>query len=251
MAEQSWDPNNYAHHARFVADLGMPVVELLAPRPGERVLDLGCGDGALTVKLVELGCEVVGVDASAPQIEAARALGLEAYTVDGHELAYASEFDAVFSNAALHWMKRDPDRVIANVYRALKPGGRFCAEMGGAHCVETIYQGLASCLARRGIDAAALNPWFFPAPEDYGARLERAGFRIAEIKHFPRLTPLPTDIAGWLGTFAQVFLGAVPEAKRPGFIAEVVEELRPALCDAAGSWTADYTRLRFLAHKPE
>src|SRR5260370_40908069 len=124
---QQWDPERYAKNARFVSDLGWPVVELLAPRPGERILDLGCGDGALTRKLVDLGCEVVGVDASAAQIEAAKALGLDARVVDASALAFEEQFDAVFSNAALHWM-READRVIANVYRALRPGGRFVAE---------------------------------------------------------------------------------------------------------------------------
>src|SRR5882672_2945223 len=105
---QTWDPERYAKNARFVSDLGAPVVELLEPRRGERILDLGCGDGALTRKLVELGCEVVGVDASAAQVEAARALDLDARVVDGHALDFDHEFDAVFSNAALHWMRGAP-----------------------------------------------------------------------------------------------------------------------------------------------
>lgn len=116
----SWDPERYAQHARFVSDLGMPVVELLAPAPGERILDLGCGDGALTEKLAAMGCRVVGIDSSAAQIEAARKRGLDAYVMDGQRLTFQDEFDAVFSNAALHWMTR-ADGVIAEVWRALKP----------------------------------------------------------------------------------------------------------------------------------
>src|SRR2546430_1639068 len=107
--QQTWDPERYARHARFVSDLGMPVVDLLAPQPGERILDVGCGDGALTVKLVERGCQVVGVDGSARQVEAARALGIDAHVMDAQELAFEGEFDAVFSNAAMHWMKRADD----------------------------------------------------------------------------------------------------------------------------------------------
>src|ERR1700688_2897528 len=126
---QTWDPDRYARNARFVSDLGMPVVELLAPQPSERILDLGCGDGALTAKLVAMGCEVVGVDSSEAQIAGARALGLDARLMDGHALSFRSEFDAVFSNAALHWMRRS-DEVIAGVHRALRPHGRFVAEMG-------------------------------------------------------------------------------------------------------------------------
>ena len=124
---QTWDPDRYARNARFVADLGAPVVELLAPRAGERILDLGCGDGVLTAKLASLGCHVIGVDASAQQIDAARKLGLDARVMNGEALDFDSEFDAVFSNAALHWM-RDPAKVIAGVHRALTPHGRFVGD---------------------------------------------------------------------------------------------------------------------------
>src|SRR4051794_22877021 len=127
---QTWDPKSYAHNAGFVAELGGGVLQLLAAQPGERVLDLGCGDGVLTEQLMRAGCKVVGVDSSAPQIEAAKARGLQALVVSGEALSFDSEFDAVFSNAALHWM-RDADAVISGVYRALVPGGRFVAEMGG------------------------------------------------------------------------------------------------------------------------
>jgi trans-aconitate methyltransferase len=245
---QVWDPDRYARNARFVADLGMPVVELLAPRPGERVLDLGCGDGALTAKLVAMGCDVVGVDASEPLVTAARALGLDARLMDGEALAFDAEFDAVFSNAALHWMRR-PDAVIAGVHRALRPHGRFVAECGGHRCVATIRGALLDALDRRGLDGAAFDPWFFPTADDYGARLERAGFAIDSIAVFPRPTPLPGDIVGWLETFAIAFTHALPEADRPSYLDEVRRALEPALRDATGQWTADYTRLRFAAHR--
>src|SRR5271168_1826644 len=156
---QSWDPDAYARNARFVSDLGEPVVQLLAPRAGERILDLGCGDGALTLKLAAMGCDVVGVDSSAPQIEAARRLGLDARVADGARLAFDAEFDAVFSNAAIHWMK-PADDVIAGVWRALKPGGHFVAEFGGHGCVVTIKRAIVEALRRRGIDGDALNPWY-------------------------------------------------------------------------------------------
>jgi trans-aconitate methyltransferase len=120
-ATQTWDPATYARNARFVSDLGSPVMELLAPQPGERILDLGCGDGALTKKLVELGCEVVAVDASAPQIEAAKKLGLDAHVMSAEALTFWEEFDAVFSNAVLHWIKHT-DPMIAGGYRSFKPG---------------------------------------------------------------------------------------------------------------------------------
>src|SRR2546425_4508256 len=163
---QTWDPERYARNARFVADLGMPVVELLAPQPGERILDLGCGDGVLTEKLVAMGCQVVGVDSSAELIKAAEARGLDARVMDGQNLTFEKEFDAVFSNAALHWMKRADD-VIAGVRRALKPGGRFVAECGGHKCVATIENALLDALQRRGITREDINPWYFPTLEDY------------------------------------------------------------------------------------
>jgi SAM-dependent methyltransferase len=246
---QTWDPERYARNAGFVAELGMPVVDLLSPQAGERVLDLGCGDGVLTAKLVALGCEVVGVDASAAQVAAARALGLEARVLDGHALDYAAEFDAVFSNAALHWLTR-PDAVIDGVWRALRPGGRFVAELGGRGCVATICSALVDALDRRGIDGGSRVPWYFPTVEDYGERLSRRGFSVPFIKLIPRPTPLPGDVTGWLETFAESFTNAVEPGSRGEYIAGVRERLRPLLCDEAGRWTADYVRLRFEAIKP-
>jgi len=246
--QQRWDPDSYARNARFVSDLGAPVLELLAPQPGERILDLGCGDGALTAKLAAIGCSVLGVDGSEAQVEAARQLGLDSRLGDGHRLAFDAEFDAVFSNAALHWMKR-PDDVIAGVSRALKPGGRFVAEFGGYGCVEKIKRALIASLASRGIDGERLNPWYFPTVEDYSARLIRGGFTIRYIALIPRPTPLPTEINGWLETFAQSFMAPLEVRERAAFIDEVRESLRPALCDADGNWFADYMRLRFAAYK--
>ena len=245
---QSWDPDRYARNARFVADLGMPVVELLEPQPGECILDLGCGDGALTAKLVDMGCSVVGVDSSAEQIEAARQIGLDAHVMDGHGLNFENEFDAVFSNAALHWMGH-PDEVIAGVRRALKPGGRFVAECGGHGCVNTIVRALTEALKRRGLWEDGVNPWYFPTDEEYRERLKRQGFDVKYIALIPRPTPLPGDIGGWLETFAESFTSRVPEAERPAFLEEVREAMRPKLCDAEGAWTADYIRLRFKAVK--
>jgi SAM-dependent methyltransferase len=246
---QSWSPERYEKNARFVSDLGAPVVELLAPRAGERILDLGCGDGALTEKLVALGCEVVGVDGSAEQVAGARRRGLDAHVADGQALAFEREFDAVFSNAALHWMKR-ADAVIDGVWRALRPGGRFVAECGGHGCVAKIEAALLAGLARRGVDGRQFHPWLFETDAAYCARLEARGFTVPYIALIPRPTPLPGDITGWLETFAESFSAGLPPAERPGYIAEVREALRPQLSDAAGHWTADYVRLRFSALKP-
>ncbi|MGA2427685.1 MAG: methyltransferase domain-containing protein [Candidatus Acidiferrum sp.] len=245
---QTWDPDRYARNARFVSDLGAPVVELLAPRAGERILDLGCGDGVLSAKLAAMGCNVIGVDASPAQIQATQKLGVEAQVVDAEHLNFEAEFDAVFSNAALHWM-RNPDAVINGVHRALRPGGRFVAEMGGYGCVETIKRALIEALNRRGFDGQAASPWYFPTVEDYSARLNNRGFTINYIALIPRPTTLPGDVTAWLETFAQSFTATLPQAERPGYLAEVQEALRPKLCDSQGKWTADYVRLRFSAQK--
>jgi SAM-dependent methyltransferase len=245
---QTWDPERYARNARFVADLGAPVMELLAPSAGERILDLGCGDGVLTAKLAAMGCAVVGVDGSAAQVEAARKLGLDARVMDGEKLSFDNEFNAVFSNAALHWM-RNPDTVIAGVWRALRPGGRFVAEFGGHGCVAKIRKALVNALNSRGIDGEAADSWYFPTVEEYTAELKTGGFAINYIALIPRPTPLPGDVTGWLETFAESFTACLAPTERPAYVEEVREALRPLLCDAEGKWTADYVRLRFAAMK--
>ena len=247
---QKWDAQQYSEQARFVSDLGMPVVELLAPRPGERVLDLGCGDGVLTAKLVAFGCKVVGVDGSASMVGAARALGLDARVVDGQALPFDREFDAVFSNAALHWMKQ-PEEVIDGVWRALEPGGRFVGEFGGEGNVATIVAALEATLRARGVDPEPFNPWYFPTVEQYRALLSARGFIVDTSTLFPRSTPLPGDVVGWLETFAQPFAAALTEPERPAFFQSVMDACRPTLCDSDGRWHADYVRLRFSATKPD
>jgi SAM-dependent methyltransferase len=210
-------------------------VELLAPKPGERILDLGCGDGVLTKRLADLGCEVVAVDSSVPQIEAARNLGLNAHAISGEDLPYKEEFDAVFSNAVLHWIRR-ADVTLAGVYRSLKPGGRFVAESGGHGCVHKIRTALVQALDRRGFDGEARVPWYFHTPGDYATRLERAGFRVDSIALIPRPTPLPGDIIGYLETFALNFFQGFSDEARSDYLQEVRMVLEPQLRDADGYW---------------
>jgi trans-aconitate methyltransferase len=247
---QTWNAAGYAANAHFVPALGQPVLELLQLRSGERILDLGCGDGALTEKLVALGAQVVGVDNSPDMVAAARRRGLDARIIDVRSMTFQDEFDAVFSNAALHWVKDDPDAPIACAFRALRAGGRFVGELGGHACVGAITVALLAALERRGIrDAAAWIPWYFPTVEEYEIRLRRAGFVTQSVQLVPRPTPLPTGMRGWLETFANPFCAPLPKDERGAFLDEVTALLEPVLCDAQGRWTADYIRLRFVAVK--
>jgi trans-aconitate methyltransferase len=247
---QRWFPDRYAAHGRFVADLAEPLLVMLEARPGERILDIGCGDGALTEKIAAAGAAVVGVDFSAEQIEAARARGLDAHVADGQKLEFDGEFDGILTNAALHWMK-DADAVIDGMWRALKPGGRLVGEMGGQGNVARVSGALMAAMERRGLDSRAAWPWYFPGPDEYRAKLEARGFRVDYIELIPRPTPLPADIAGWFETFGEAFLLAAPEDQRATIIDEAREALRPELQDEDGNWTADYVRLRFAAVRPD
>lgn len=247
MNTQTWTSEGYAENARFVSDLGMPVLELLAPQAGERILDLGCGDGVLTKKIADFGCKVVGIDSSADFVASARKLGLEVVHKSASDMEWGPEFDAVFSNAALHWMK-DADNVIGRVAQALRPRGRFVAEMGGYNCVSTLQSALIEELDDRGYDGQAANPWYFPTVEDYAPRLVAAGFTVDYIALIPRPTPLPGDVMGWLMTFGCCFAAVLPLEERANYLECVRERVRTRLCDENGHWTADYVRLRFKAH---
>jgi len=247
---QTWNAAGYAANAHFVPALGQPVLDLLQPKAGERILDLGCGDGILTEKLVALGARVVGIDSAPDMIDAARRRGIDARIMDAMSMTFENEFDAVFSNAALHWIKDDPDAPIAGAFRALVPGGRFVGELGGHGCVSAITVALMATLERRGVShAASLIPWYFPTVDEYEVRLRRAGFKPQSVQLIPRPTPLPTGMRGWLETFANPFCATFAQKERNDFLDEVTTRLKPVLCDSGGRWTADYMRLRFKAIK--
>jgi SAM-dependent methyltransferase len=244
MSAQRWDATDYASNARFVSDLAGPVVELLAPRAGERILDLGCGDGALTEQLATLGTTVVGVDGSAEMVTAAGARGLDVRLADVRALAFAGEFDAVFSNAVLHWVP-DLAPVLDGVRRALRPHGRFVAECGGHGCVAAVCTALTAVAAQRGVPTTL--PWTFRTVDDVEEALAAAGFEPMTVQLLPRPTFLPSGMRAWLGTFAGWMFDGLPTADRDAAFADVVELLRPQLCDSRGRWTADYVRVRFAA----
>jgi len=244
---QTWNAADYAANARFVSDLGQPVLDLLAPRSGERILDIGCGDGALTARLVEAGATVVGVDPAPDFVAAARARGIDARALDAQALPFEREFDAVFTNAVLHWVP-DLDAALRGMHRALRPGGRCVGEFGGHGNVAAVSTALRAVGRQHGVDVQM--PWRYVTPADFSRRLVAAGFMPVSVDLIPRPTPLPSGMAAWLRTFAGPIFEQLPAAVRDTALDETVELLRWSLCDEQGRWTADYVRLRFAARLP-
>lgn len=246
-----WNAQDYAANAGFVPALGNAALELLAPRAGEAILDLGCGDGVLTKRIADAGADVLGVDSSADMLAAARARRLAVEQADGQALAFDTRFDAVFSNAALHWMP-DQRAVAEGVFRALKPGGRYVGECGGFGNIAAIRTALRAVLGAHGFQPDSGGGQTYLTAEAFTAIHAAAGFTAIEARIIPRPTPLATGIRGWLKTFRAGFLdeAGVPEAARARVIDEVEALLAPALRDADGNWTADYVRLRWQARKP-
>ena len=248
MAAQTWDPLAYERNGAFVHQLAGGVLEWLDPQPGEYVLDLGCGDGHLTRRIAESGAHVLGVDASAAMVAAARERGVEAEQAIAEELPFRDgTFDAVFSNAALHWV-RGQDAMLAQVHRVLKSGGRFVAEMGGHGNVAAIHVAFTAILERHGFGDREIGVNYYPTTNSYTERLKRHGFSVEQMKLIPRPTKLPeSGMEGWLRTFRRGVLEGLPEDVREAVVRESVELLEPALRDEAGNWIADYVRLRFVA----
>ena len=248
-----WSPADYAKNAAFVPQLGDAVLHLLAPRPGELILDVGCGDGALTARIAAAGANVIGLDASVEMVEAARARGIDAFVADaeGMDLARFGQFDAVFSNAALHWML-DPDAVATGIFAALKAGGRFVGEMGGEGNLATLRRGLRDELTERGYEMPAQDPAWYASAEEFTRLYCVAGFSGIRAELLPRPTPLPGGIAAWVTTFRAGLLdmAMVPEWEREALAAAVEARVAPALRQADGTFCADYVRLRFSMRKP-
>jgi len=245
---QTWNPETYAREAAFVPALGAGVLEWLAAQPGEHILDLGCGDGQLTQRITATGAIVTAIDASTEMVASARARGIAADEGGAESLPYPDgAFDAVFSNAVLHWV-RGQDEMMQQVRRVLRSGGRFVAEMGGHGNIAAIRVAFAAVLARHGFPALGDRGNYYPTPEAYAGRLAKHGFIVEKMIHFPRPTPLGEGrMDGWLRTFCRGALDKLPEETREIVIEETVALLAPALRDEDGRWTADYVRLRFIA----
>jgi len=244
-----WDADRYQRQFGFVSAMAGDLVELLDPRPGETVLDLGCGTGELAAEIQGRGARVWALDADPAMVAAARErLGADRVLLaDGHAFTLPEPVDAVFSNAALHWMPR-PSEVIARVRAALRPGGRFVAELGGAGNIDAILEAFGAATAEAGLPRPP-NPWYFPAPGRYATLLEAGGFRVARMEHFPRPTPLEGGdhaLADWLAMFGRSLTAAVPEDLLSQVVARTAELAAPRL-RRDGRWVADYWRLRFVA----
>ena len=245
---QTWDAQAYGWNGAFVHELAGGVLEWLNAQIGEFVLDLGCGDGKLTQRLAATGAHVLGVDASADMVAAARERGIEAEQANAESLPFHdATFDAVFSNAALHWV-RDHESMLAQIHRVLKPGGRFVAEMGGHGNIAAIRVALMAVLSRHGYGDREDGVNYYPTAESYTIRLNRHGFRVEQMAIIPRPTKLAeSGMEGWLRTFRRGVLDGLPQDLREAVVKETSELLAPALCDETGNWIADYVRLRFVA----
>jgi trans-aconitate methyltransferase len=255
VTDQAWNPTHYDRAGAFVPKLAADLIELLSPQPGERVLDLGAGTGDLTQALAAAGARPLGLDASQAMVsEASRKHpNLEFVVGDGQELGFDREFEAVFSNATLHWMSRAED-VARGVARALKPGGRFVAEFGGARCVQTVRDAVQAELAELGFEGHAtpgpgVPRWYFPTVAQYARVLDDAGLFARSLLWFERPTRLEGEggLENWLELFCLPLLRALGD-RRAALVAGVERRCRAALF-RDGSWWLDYTRLRVVATK--
>ena len=252
-----WSPTDYAKNAAFVPALGAAALTLLDPQPGEMIVDLGCGDGALTALIEATGAKVVGLDASPEMVKAARSRGIDAYVADAQALGLTraalcfGQLDAAFSNAALHWML-DPGAVAEGVFSILRPGGRFVGEMGGKGNLATLRRALRDELTERGFALPVEDPQWYPSVEEFLRFYSCAGFIDIQAQLIPRVTPLPAGIAAWVKTFRAGWLdvAGVPESNRSDVAEAVQRRLAGTLCTPEGSWYADYVRLRFTMRKP-
>jgi len=240
-----WNPESYSQHTAFVSELALPVVELLAPKKGEKILDAGCGDGTLAVVIEKYGAKVIGIDMSTEMIDACKSKGIEAYVGSVTELPYTNEFDAVFSNAALHWVK-EPKRALEQMAKSLKSGGRFVAEFGGEGNVYNIVKAMEKVFANHPEFGVFDNPWYFPSVTEYKELLESVGFQVESIELIPRPTPMD-DIVNWLDVFANGIAEHLSQEQFEVFTIECRDILKETNYSDEEGWVLDYVRLRVAA----
>lgn len=238
-----WDAADYARVGGFVAALGEAAFDLLDPHPGEEILDIGCGDGTLTLKIRDSGASVVGIDNSESMIAAARSKGLDARLMDAAELKFTEAFDAAFSNATLHWILAK-NRAARAIWFALKPGGRFAGEMGGEGNLDLLREALDDVLVLRGFGPPTFAANWYPSAEDFVAVYEQAGFKDVDARLIERPTPLDHGVAAWVTTFRAGWLD------RAGVPLDQRQSIADQVADRVGTTTADYVRLRFWMRKP-
>ena len=244
----AWDADVYDDSHAFVYEYGADLLEVLSPADDERILDLGCGTGHLTAEIAATGADVVGLDSAEAMVEQARSSypDLAFVCADARSMPFDEPFDAIFSNAALHWI-HDQDAVLGAVRDAIEPGGRFVGELGGHGNVDAIVSATVDELERRGYEGA--NPWYFPSIGEYATRLESHDLEVRYARLFDRPTVLEDGENGlrrWLELFGDGLLESVPSGERDAVLEAVEDRLRPELF-ADGTWTADYRRLRFVA----
>ena len=243
----AWNADLYVEQHKFVWERAGGVLEMLQARPGETILDLGCGTGNLTAKIAALGANVIGIDASAEMIARAKNdnPGIDFRVADACEFEIEAPVVAIFSNATLHWVQ-PPEKAIDRMYAALRPGGRLVAEFGGHGNINAIVVALESELVDRQLPVT--NPWFYPSVAEYASMLESAGFEVRFAELFDRPTPLQGEdgMRLWYEQFAGHFFAGVSADDKRDIIAGAVERLRPLLW-RDGEWIADYRRIRVIA----
>ncbi|MEM6764415.1 MAG: methyltransferase domain-containing protein [Bacteroidota bacterium] len=248
-----WNANLYNQKHAFVYQFGSSLVEMLAPQAGEAILDIGCGTGELSSQISEHCKEVVGIDKSTNMITQAKQNypALTFLEMDAASFQLDRQFDAIFSNATLHWVA-DFRGAIQCIYDHLRQGGRMVIEFGGKDNVGAILKALKDSLRQRGyIEQAAFNRWYFPSVGEYTSELEKAGFRVLSAEHYDRPTQLidnENGIKDWLTMFGKDYLKGVSPGEADDILEEVQASLKPGLYQE-GKWYADYKRLRIKATK--
>ena len=248
MINQKWSPESYHHAGSFVPDLASDLLNDLNPKPNEKILDLGCGNGVLTKKILRSTKNVIGIDSSDAMVQAAKKIGIDSYLIDGEAIPFRNVFDAVFSNAALHWIQNQ-DAVLRGVHQCLKPKGRFVGEFGGHGNISCLIAIIETVMKAKPFSCSFNNPWYFPSTDEFSKKLSAHNFSIQNISLISRPTFLKTDLKDWLKAFTNHIISALPAELIEKFLCEVEKLAKPELFSASNGWVLDYVRLRFRAVK--